>query len=172
MADGADWRQVAHRIGDQTVILGDCRDVMARMEPGSVDVVVTSPPYNLSLAYHVYDDSKTEEDYIAWLAEVAIRVKDVLKPDGSFFLNIAGSPSQPLLPHRLALKMSELFVLQNTIHWIKSIAIDDYCSRRPAGDARVSHPPSRSFGAASGEAAPPENTRRAVRIPSRCRAHV
>src|SRR5438309_12061835 len=105
MADGADWRQVAHRIGDQTVILGDCRDVMARMEPGSVDVVVTSPPYNLSLAYHVYDDSKTEEDYIAWLAEVAIRVKDVLKPDGSFFLNIAGSNSCPYVLFEILVRL-------------------------------------------------------------------
>jgi site-specific DNA-methyltransferase (adenine-specific) len=49
--------------------------------------------------------------------------------------------------------LREFFVLQNTIHWIKSIAIDDHCSRRPAGDARASHPPSRSFGAASREAA-------------------
>ena len=105
MADGLDWRQVAHRIGDQTVILGDCRDVMARMEPGSVDVVVTSPPYNLSLAYHVYDDLKTEEDYIAWLAEVATRVKDVLKPDGSFFLNIAGSNSRPYVPFEILVRL-------------------------------------------------------------------
>lgn len=125
MADGADWRQVAHRIGDQTVILGDCRDVMARMEPGSVDVVVTSPPYNLSLAYHVYDDSKTEEDYIAWLAEVAIRVKDVLKPDGSFFLNIAGSNSRPYVPFEILVRLRKQvgFHLQNHITWIKSIGI-------------------------------------------------
>ena len=32
--------------------------------------------------------------------------------------------------------LRDLFVLQNTIHWIKSIAIDDHRSRRPAGDAQ------------------------------------
>src|SRR5207245_11585414 len=32
--------------------------------------------------------------------------------------------SQPLLQHQLALKMSELFVLQNTFHWIKSITVE------------------------------------------------
>ena len=31
----------------------------------------------------------------------------------------------PMLPHEIALQLRELFVLQNTIHWVKSIAIED-----------------------------------------------
>jgi site-specific DNA-methyltransferase (adenine-specific) len=58
-----------------------------------------------------------------------------------------------MLPHEIVMTLHDYFVLQNTIHWKKSIAIDDHCSRRPAGDARASHPRSRSFGAASREAA-------------------
>jgi site-specific DNA-methyltransferase (adenine-specific) len=59
----------------------------------------------------------------------------VLKPDGSFFLNIGAAPSNPMLPHEIVMTLREFFVLQNTIHWIKSIAIEDRCSRRPVGDA-------------------------------------
>ncbi len=34
------------QFGDATLILGDCLEVMAEMEPGSVDAVVTDPPYS------------------------------------------------------------------------------------------------------------------------------
>ncbi|MDB6078456.1 MAG: methylase domain protein, partial [Akkermansiaceae bacterium] len=51
-----------------------------------------------------------------------------LKPDGSLFLNIGGSLKAPLLPHMvlsLLVEQKSMFVLQNTIHWIKSIALSD-----------------------------------------------
>ena len=49
----------------------------------------------------------------------------MLKPAGSLFLNIGAAPSNPLLPHELVLRLQKFFVLQNTIHWIKAIAIED-----------------------------------------------
>ena len=91
--------------------------------------------------------------YLGWCGEWAGQIRRVLKSNGSFFLNIGAAPSNPMLPHEIVMTFREFFVLQNTIHWIKSIAIDDHCSRRAAGDARASHRPSRSFGAASREAA-------------------
>ena len=44
---------------------------------------------------------------------------------GSLFLNLGASPSNPLCPHELVLRLRDLFVLQNTIHWIKAISIED-----------------------------------------------
>ena len=44
------------RVGDQTILVGDCAIALARMPEGSVDVVVTSPPYNIGLRYNSYDD--------------------------------------------------------------------------------------------------------------------
>jgi site-specific DNA-methyltransferase (adenine-specific) len=38
-------------------------------------------------------------------------------------LNIGSTPSSPMLPHKLVLRLRDLFVLQNVIHWIKSITI-------------------------------------------------
>jgi site-specific DNA-methyltransferase (adenine-specific) len=123
---------------------------MSRLAEGSVDLVVTSPPYNLGISYGKYSDRQDRRSYLGWCGEWAGQVRRVLRPDGSFFLNIGAAPSNPMLPHEIVMTLRELFVLQNTIHWIKSIAIDDHCSRRPAGDARASRREAataiRSFG--------------------------
>jgi site-specific DNA-methyltransferase (adenine-specific) len=73
-----------------------------------------------------------------WCCEWAAQIRRVLRSSGSFFLNIGAAPSNPMLPHEIVLRLRDLFVLQNVIHWIKSIAIEERCSRRPAGDAHAS----------------------------------
>ena len=102
---------------------GDCLAGMAELDAESVDVVVTSPPYNLDIAYGEFRDDAPREDYLAWSVRWAGEVQRVLKPDGSFFLNIGASPANPLLPHQLVLALQQLFRLQNTLHWIKSITV-------------------------------------------------
>ena len=93
------------------------------LQESIIDVVVTSPPYNLNLSYNQYNDALTEEDYLAWLTSVAVGVHKVLREDGSFFLNISGSNSQPWLPFELIVRLRRLgFCLQNHITWIKSIS--------------------------------------------------
>jgi site-specific DNA-methyltransferase (adenine-specific) len=96
---------------------------MAELDTESVDVVVTSPPYNLDIAYGEYRDDVPREDYLAWCVRWAGEVQRVLKPAGSFFLNIGASPANPLLPHQLVIALQPLFRLQNTLHWIKSITV-------------------------------------------------
>lgn len=110
---------------DLDMQLGDCVREMANVEADSVDVVLTSPPYNLGVDYSTYSDAGDRKLYLDWCAQWASEVRRVLKPTGSFFLNIGASPSNPMLPHEIILRLRELFVLQNTIHWIKSIAIED-----------------------------------------------
>ena len=128
----------------------DCIAGMLRLAERSVDLVVTSPPYNLGISYGKYSDRQDRRSYLGWCGEWAEQVRRVLRPDGSLFLNIGAAPSNPMLPHEIVMTLREFFVLQNTIHWIKSIAIDDHCSRRPAGDARSSRreaaTATRSFG--------------------------
>jgi site-specific DNA-methyltransferase (adenine-specific) len=140
----------------------DCIEGMARLANESIDLAVTSPPYNLGIRYKKFSDTQDRESYLRWCHEWAEQVRRILKPTGSFFLNIGAAPSNPMLPHEIVMTLRDLFVLQNTIHWIKSIAIEDRCSRRPVGDVRrgdqsnarrASHPPSRSFGAAGRNAA-------------------
>jgi site-specific DNA-methyltransferase (adenine-specific) len=117
---------------------GDCLGVLPRLEAGSVDVVVTSPPYNLDLRYRQYRDSKEEADYLGWMVNVAAAIRRVMKPEGSFFLNISGSSSRPWLPFELIVRLRPLFVLQNHITWIKSIATagDSVGHYKPVGGQR------------------------------------
>lgn len=107
--------------------VGDCVKGMANLVPDqSIDVVVTSPPYNLGIKYASYSDQLSKEAYLGWTAEWARQVARCLKSDGSLFLNIAGSHKQPLLPHQVVNMLVDelkIFRLQNTIHWIKSIAM-------------------------------------------------
>jgi site-specific DNA-methyltransferase (adenine-specific) len=96
----------------------------------SVDVVVTSPPYNLGVDYSAYDDSVSRPEYVAWLGGWAASVKAVLADGGSVFLNLGSKPRDPWVPFEVAAEMRKHFVLQNVIHWVKSIAID----KRDVGD--------------------------------------
>jgi site-specific DNA-methyltransferase (adenine-specific) len=70
------------------IIIGDCIDVMSSMPEGSIDLIVTSPPYNCAIKYDEYDDTLSMEDYWIftkkWLKE-ALRV---LKDDGRIAINI------------------------------------------------------------------------------------
>ena len=102
---------------------GDCLAGMRALEAESVDVVVTSPPYNLDIAYSTYRDDVPREAYLDWCYAWAEELRRVLKPAGSFFLNVGASPKNPLLPHEIVLKLQPLFLLQNTLHWIKSITV-------------------------------------------------
>jgi site-specific DNA-methyltransferase (adenine-specific) len=103
----------------------DCVKGMQRLIPDeSVDLVVTSPPYNLGIKYTNYNDSRSRDEYLTWSIKWATQVKRVLKEGGSFFLNLGSSPSNPLVPHELIVELKRLFVLQNTIHWIKSISVE------------------------------------------------
>jgi site-specific DNA-methyltransferase (adenine-specific) len=103
----------------------DCVRGMARLPEASIDLVVTSPPYNIGVRYGKYSDRQDRQSYLRWCAEWAAQLRRALKPSGSFFLNVGSAPSNPMLPHEIVLQLRDFFVLQNTIHWIKSIAIGD-----------------------------------------------
>ncbi|MBI5302083.1 MAG: site-specific DNA-methyltransferase [Chloroflexi bacterium] len=103
----------------------DCLAGMrAHLAPQAVDVVVTSPPYNLGIRYKKYDDTLPRDAYLAWLGEWAQIVCEVLRDDGALFLNVGSKPTDPGVPFQVLAVMQKYFVLQNVIHWIKSIAIE------------------------------------------------
>ena len=91
----------------------------------SVDMIVTSPPYNINKNYRSYVDKKERNEYLSWLSEIARTSYTILKNEASFFLNVSGAPSDSLLPLEVAKAFFDSgYKLQNTIHWIKSISIE------------------------------------------------
>ena len=111
--------------GRHLILVGDCVEVLKRIPDGSVDVVVTSPPYNIGIAYNGYVDERTHDDYLGWLRGVFVELRRVLREDGSFFLNIGAQNTAPWLAFDVAQQARDLFVLQNHIVWAKSISIGD-----------------------------------------------
>jgi len=108
----------------QTLYQEDCVSGMVRhLDPGSVDVVVTSPPYNLGTPYSGYDDTIPREQYLDWIENWASAVSSVLSDEGSVFLNIGAKPSDPSVPFQVLGRLQKAFQLQNVIHWVKSISI-------------------------------------------------
>jgi site-specific DNA-methyltransferase (adenine-specific) len=114
---------------------GDCLEGMRAMDAASVDVVVTSPPYNLDIAYGKYRDDLEREEFLDWCVAWATELKRVLRDDGSFFLNVGASSKNPYLPHELVLRLRPIFTLQNTLHWVKSISVQP----RGAEEVSVGH---------------------------------
>jgi site-specific DNA-methyltransferase (adenine-specific) len=103
----------------------DCVAGMERLEDRSVGVTVTSPPYNVGTNYGVYDDSISRADYLSWLSNVCSIVHRKLRDDGSFFLNIGSTPRNPWGHFEVISALRGTFVLQNVIHWVKSIYVEN-----------------------------------------------
>jgi DNA modification methylase len=76
------------------IIYGDCRDKLKELEPESVQMCVTSPPY-WGLRDYGHDDQlgleETPEEYTANMVEVFRQVKRVIKDDGTLWLNLGDS---------------------------------------------------------------------------------
>jgi site-specific DNA-methyltransferase (adenine-specific) len=122
--------------------LGDCLEVLAALPERSIDVVVTSPPYNLGIQYRTYDDGQPQQDYLDWTGRWVGATARVLSPQGSLFLNVGAKPTEPWTALDVAQAARPHLRLQNIVHWIKSIAIDAEAAGARAGltdDLAVGH---------------------------------
>lgn len=90
--------------------LADALEVLRALPDGSVDAVITSPPYALHFKKEYGNAEKA--DYIAWMLPFAREIRRVLKDDGSFVLNIGGSynkgaPTRSLYHFKLLIALVE-----------------------------------------------------------------
>lgn len=113
---------------DCQVMTGDCLHILPGLPKNSVDVVVTSPPYNIGVRYKTYTDNLPRSLYLEWLKQVAMELNRVLKDNGSIFLNMGANGSDPWISMDVASIFRDIFSLQNRITWVKSISIDGHTS--------------------------------------------
>lgn len=73
---------------EHKILVGDCFDLIKEMESGSVDLVITSPPYADIINYGKKVSVMKVDDYVEWLLPLFFEVHRVLKDTGSFILNI------------------------------------------------------------------------------------
>jgi site-specific DNA-methyltransferase (adenine-specific) len=70
------------------IINGDCVEEMGKLPESSIDLVVTSPPYNVGIDYDTHDDNQSMEDYWKFTEDWLTQAFRILKDDGRVAINI------------------------------------------------------------------------------------
>lgn len=89
---------------------GDSLDLLESLENESINLVITSPPFALQ-RQKKYGNLNGDE-YIEWLSQFAAKIKDKLKEDGSFVLDLGGAyqkgvPVRSLYNYKVLIKFVE-----------------------------------------------------------------
>ena len=114
-----------------TIYNEDCFDTMKRMGDKSINIILTSPPYNMtkrkggyadSGRYDVYKDWKTEEEYLEFTKNVFDEFNRIIVDNGVVLYNFGYSIENPALPYKLVTEIVEKtnWRLVDTICWKKS----------------------------------------------------
>ena len=109
------------------IIHGDCLEVMKNFPAKSIDVVITSPPYNLLNSSgnglkKKYEDNMPYSDYISWQRECVAEMCRLIKDDGAIFYNNKNRVQNGLLEDRGEILKG--FPLRQIIIWKRSGAIN------------------------------------------------
>ncbi len=88
----------------------DSLELLQKLPETSVDLVITSPPY--ALHFKKEYGNASQEEYVGWFLPFAQQIKRILKPEGSFVLNLGGawqpgSPTRSLYHFRLLLALCD-----------------------------------------------------------------
>jgi DNA modification methylase len=108
---------------------GDVRDVLPTLDAGSVQCVITSPPYWGLRDYGVKGQiglEPTPEEYVQTMVEVFREVRRVLRDDGTLWLNLGDSFHDKQLtgiPWRVAFALqADGWYLRSDIIWAKGVS--------------------------------------------------
>lgn len=71
-----------------TVLSGDCLELLPDLPGESVDLFFTDPPFNIGYEYDTYNDRRGRADYLAWTTRWLREVRRVLKPTASVWIAI------------------------------------------------------------------------------------
>ncbi len=69
--------------------LGDCLELMRGMADGSVDAVITDPPYNYGKSYGTHDDAMPWPQYCEWLTARFMEIARVLRDGGAVYFTLS-----------------------------------------------------------------------------------
>lgn len=121
-----------HDDGTVRLLLGDALQQLRTLPDGSVDCIVTSPPYYQLRNYGQpgqYGLEATPADYVEQMRQVFAEARRVLADDGTLWLNLGDSYVDKRLqqfPARVALALqSDDWVLRNDIVWAKPNAMPE-----------------------------------------------
>lgn len=122
---------------EQVVKFGSCLKYLDSIESNSISIVVTSPPYDLNKSYGKYKDKVGIKQWSNLISEATEKIYRILKPNGSFFLNVSPVPEPktkeiiPLASVAYNIIKEHNFFLRNMIVWQFNNMVN--CSRRLSG---------------------------------------
>jgi site-specific DNA-methyltransferase (adenine-specific) len=99
-----------------TIVQGDCLELMKQMPDGCVDLVVVDPPYNIDKV-RAWDKWKKKEDYVEWMGKLFIEYQRVLKDNGSFYW--FHNDMEQVAELMIWIKQNTRFVFKQFIVWNK-----------------------------------------------------
>lgn len=111
------------RNNQQIAKFGSCLDMLDQIKRNSIAIVVTSPPYDLNKSYGKYKDMVGIDNWKHLISETTKRIYNILKPNGSFFLNVSPVPNSktkeiiPLGTIAYDIIKEHGFYLRNMIVW-------------------------------------------------------
>ena len=100
-------------IGDCTLMLGDCRDILPTL--GRVDAVVTDPPYNGVKADDWDNQWADDADFLTWVREIAGMLADRMEFNSSLYWF-----ASPQMAARIECVLRDFIEVKNHITWDKS----------------------------------------------------
>lgn len=128
------------------IICGDCLEVMKGIPDKSVDLIVTSPPYNQCLTTQdikmkLYSDNMSDEEYVSMLRSFFKEAYRILKDDGSFFYNYKTDVYENKLNTAYAhlMKVNNLFLISAEIVWKYAGNFDSARCRFPTDYEMIFH---------------------------------
>ena len=79
-----------------TITVGDARHT--GISSDSIDMIITSPPYNAGIAYSKYQDSIPHQEYVSLLSDFIVESIRILRPGGRLAINVANVGRSPYIP--------------------------------------------------------------------------
>lgn len=115
-------QHLAYRTPNGEAWCGDSLDLLRALPDDSVNLVVTSPPFALQRKKEY--GNRDQHEYIDWLVEFAALVREKLRADGSFVLDLGGAyqkgvPSRSLYNFRVPIRLCDDlgFFLAEDFYW-------------------------------------------------------
>ena len=99
---------------------------MSAVDDESVQLVVTSPPYNVDKGYETYDDNRSLKEYLDLLDDVWRECYRVLAPGGRIAINVANTDRRPYIPlnaHITGRMLKLGFLMRGEIIWDKGPSV-------------------------------------------------
>lgn len=112
----------------------DCFTTISKLDDNSIDLIITSPPYNGvknkgsyqdsgdQKRYDVYQDNKSTKEYLEWSVNLFKEFDRITKPNRPLLYNFSYHNHEPMLPYLL---INEIY---NGTEWM---VVDTICWKKP-----------------------------------------